>query len=666
MTANRKLAGVMIALALCLGTAAAQTMLDPTRLTKFVDPLPIPAVAVPYETVGGVPHYHVTMSQFKQKLHAQLDSTKVWGYNGSSPGPTIVARTGQPVQVEFINQLPLNHLLTVDTMVHGAGGGVPEVRSVIHLHGGVVAPEYDGWPYDWNVPGQSKVYEYPNVQDAMTLWYHDHAMGITRLNTVAGLAGFYLIKDAVEDALNLPSGAYEVGIALQDRTFYDNGQIYYPPQHVMQFYGNTAMVNGKLWPKLEVDPRKYRFHFLGGSTSRWYNLKLIECDSRGRVLGDSVPGPAFWQIGSDQGLLEHPVKLNDPANKASRRLEVWPGEREDVVIDFAGKKGKYYLLHNNAANQMMGGGGGGGGGGMGGGGCPGGGGGGGMGGGASSLPEIMLIHVKNTNVQDRSSLPSNLRPAPRIPESEADETRNITLDMMMMDGEMMMTLNGMMFDDPVMEMPMQYTTEIWRMINLTMVTHPMHLHLVKVQVLDRRPFSMMEYKRSGQIVYSGPAVPPNPEEMGWKDVFTCPPGYVTRMITRFDSDFYGMYEYHCHLLEHEEMEMMRPFEVMPCMGDGGMAGKGKVAQLDRISPQPFHDRATISYSLPSKQRVELRVYNALGREVKTLVDQPVVAGSHRATWDATDNTGAPVAAGTYFCKLTTAAGIRTRKVTLLR
>jgi flagellar hook assembly protein FlgD len=114
------------------------------------------------------------------------------------------------------------------------------------------------------------------------------------------------------------------------------------------------------------------------------------------------------------------------------------------------------------------------------------------------------------------------------------------------------------------------------------------------------------------------------------------------------------------------MEMMRPFEVMPCMGDGGMAGNGKVVQLGRASPQPFHNRATISYSLPSEQRVQLRVYNSLGREVKTLVDQPVVAGSHRVTWDATDNTGSPVAAGTYFYKLTTAAGVRTRKATLLR
>ncbi len=661
MTRHLTSAAAMIALACLLGTAAAQTMLDPTRLTKFIDPLPIPAVAVPTETIGGVPHYHITLSQFKQKLHSQLESTSVWGYNGSAPGPTIVARTGQPIEVEFINQLPLKHLLTVDTTVHGAGGGVPEVRSVIHLHGGVVSHDNDGWPYDWNVPGQSKVYEYPNCQDAATLWYHDHAMGITRLNTIAGLAGFYLIKDAVEDALNLPSGAYEIGIALQDRTFYNNGQIYYPPQHVMQFYGNTAMVNGKLWPKLEVDPRKYRFHFLGGSTSRWYNLRLYECDATGRVRSDSAMGPAFWQIGSDQGLLEHPVKLNDPANKSSRRLEIWPGEREDVVIDFAGKKGKYYLLHNNAVMSGCGGGGG-----MGGGGCGGGcKGGGGMGGG-NDLPEIMLIYVKNTNVQDRSSLPNNLRPAPRIPESEADETRNVTLDMSMMDGEMMMTLNGMMFDDPVMEMPMQYTTEIWRMINLTMVTHPMHLHLVKIQVLDRRPFNMMEYKRSGQLIYTGPAVPPNPEEMGWKDVFTCPPGYVTRMITRFDSDFYGMYEYHCHLLEHEEKEMMRPFEVMPCMGDGGMAGNGKVVQLGRAAPQPFHDRATISYSLPSKQRVQLRVYNALGREVKTLVNQAVMAGSHSATWDATDNAGARVAAGTYFYKLTTATGVRTQKATLLR
>jgi len=641
---------VLVACVFSLRLAAAQGMLDPTQLTKFIDPLPIPAVVQPTGVFSGTPYYDVTLDQMNQQLHSQLAPTPVWGYNQSYPGPSFVVRSGQPVTVKFTSNLPTEHLLVVDTSIMGAEPPNPEVRTVIHLHGGSVPPEYDGWPEDWFVPGGSQTCEYPNGQDAATLWYHDHAMGITRLNTIAGFAGFYIVTDPVDSALNLPSGPYDIGLALQDRKFYDDGSLYYPAQWTMTFYGDVALVNGKIWPRLEVEPRKYRFRFLEGSTCRYYDLKLLESDSLGHVQGDSVGGPAFNVIASDQGLLEHPVKLNDPLDPASRRLSMAPGERYDVVIDFAGLEGRDYLLHNDAPA----------------GGCCGGRRGGGMRD-SSDLPEIMLFHVKDTTVTDPSSLPGFLRSVPRTPESLAVQTRDITLGMQMMGhGRMMMLLNDMMWDDPVMEMPMLGSTEIWRMINLTSSYHPMHLHLVKFQVLDRRPFDMMEYRRSGQIVYTGPAEDPSPEEMGWKDTYICPPGYVSRLITTF-KPYSGMYVYHCHMLEHEDNAMMRPYEVMD---DAGLARDGlrPVAEplLGRITPSPARRQMTVEFALPGCGQARLAVYNSLGAQVRTLAAGEFAAGSHRADWDATDDAGVRVAAGTYFCRLTTTDAVRIRKVTLLR
>ena len=635
-----------IAIACCLGQAAAQALLDPSTLTKFIDPLPIPAKAQPTGFANGTPYYEITLDQFNQQLHSELDPTPVWGYNGSYPGPSFVVRSGQPVSIRFTSNLPQTHLLEVDTSIHGAQPPNPEVRTVIHLHGGVVRPEHDGWPMDWFVPGQAQTYEYPNGQDASTLWYHDHAMGITRLNTIAGFAGYYIVQDEAESLLNLPSGAYDIGLALQDRKFYDNGELSYPAKWTMNFFGDVALVNGKIWPRLEVEPRKYRFRFLEGSTCRYYGLKLLESDSLGHVQADSTGGPAFNVVGSDQGLLERPVKLNDPLDPSSRRLRMAPGERYDVVIDFAGRQGDYFLLHNNAPTS------------------------GGMGGGMHDtvdLPEIMLFHVKDTTVNDPSSLPGYLRPVPRTPESLAVETRDITLGMMMGHGNMMMLLNGMMFDDPVMEMPMLGTTEVWRMINLTMNYHPMHLHLVKFQILDRRPFNMMEYRRSGQIVYTGPAEEPNPEESGWKDTYICPPGYVSRLIATF-APYSGMYVYHCHMLEHEDNEMMRPYEVMDMGGAGEAAGPNLPVEmtLGRATPNPFRGRMNIAFGLPRRQSAKLAIYSVLGGQVKTLASGELDAGQHRVAWDGTDASGSRVPAGIYMCKLVTEGETRTGRVTLVQ
>ncbi len=228
----------------------------------------------------------VRMHEFRQKVHRDLPPTSLWGYNGMWPGPTFEVRRGQALSVNWTNQLPTKHFLPIDTTIHGSEEAIPQVRTVVHVHGAQVLPESDGYPDAWvtsdgktgPVNGTNPAH-YPNNQQAATLWYHDHAIGITRLNVYAGLAGFYLIRDDEEDALNLPSGQFEIPLLLQDRKFNPDGSLLYPaaqngthPVWIQEFFGDTICVNGKATPFLEVEPRKYRFRLVNGSNSRFYHL----------------------------------------------------------------------------------------------------------------------------------------------------------------------------------------------------------------------------------------------------------------------------------------------------------------------------------------------------------------------------------------------------------
>jgi hypothetical protein len=230
-----------------------------------------------------------------------------------------------------------------------------------------------------------------------------------------------------------------------------------------------------------------------------------------------------------------------------------------------------------------------------------------------------------------------------------------------------MLLNGKHFMDPVTELPKLNDTEIWRWINTTEDVHPMHMHLVQFQVVDRQPFDVAAYAATGQLIFTGPPELPVLGEVGWMDTQNAPPGYVTRTIARFSR--LGNYVYHCHILAHEENEMMRPFTVVP-RNDKGVADAGlaELAEfsLGRSFPDPFQGRTSIAYSVPFEQPVELKIYNSLGQEVKTLVNRSVKGGTHSVTWDATDNVGSRVAAGTYFYKLNTTHGVKTQKTTLLQ
>jgi spore coat protein A len=487
--------------------APAPALLDADRVAPFVDALPIPAIS---KAAGR--RYRIPIREFYSKIHRDVPPTRFWGYGGSVPGPTIEARSGEEIFVEWPNQLPAKHFLPIDHNLMGAEKGVPESRTVVHLHGGRVPPASDGWPEDWYTPGKSASYHYPNQQEAALLWYHDHAMGINRLNVCAGMAGLYIIRDSFEDSLNLPKGDYEIPLVLMDRMIGSDGQLYYPVADVPgapwvpEYFGNLVLVNGKLLPFLEVHPRKYRFRLLNASNGRFYLLSLDN-------------GAPLHQIGTDQGLLQAPAALT--------RLVIAPGERADLVIDFAEHSGERILLKDSTST-------------------------------------ILQFRVAGGRMADPSDLPRTLRPVTRLEESQAVQTRRLSLDEVdNLRGEPMIhLLNGKRWHDPVSEKPVLGSTEIWEFLNLTDDAHPIHLHLVRFQILDRRAIEVSDYiYENRKVSYRSDALPPDPGEAGWKDTVRATPQASTRIIVPFQG-YPGRYVWHCHILEHEDNEMMRPYEVV--------------------------------------------------------------------------------------------------------
>jgi spore coat protein A len=517
MTRRQFLYGSCLA-ALVRRSASAAAALNPDSLTKFVDPLPVPPIAkslgvraAPGQTTK-VPYYRLAMQQIERKLHRDLPPTRLWCCGGSSPGPTIETRSGEGLLIEWANELPTKHFLPIDHTLHGAEAGNPEVRGVVHVHGAKAPPESDGYPEDWYVPGKSRTYFYPNRQEPAMLWYHDHTMGINRLNTYAGMFGVFLVRDAIEEALELPKGPYEIPLAICDRLLRQDGALDYPTSGdparpwVPEVFGNVMLANGKAFPFLDVEPRKYRFRVLNAANGRFFHLSLSNEQT-------------FHQIGSDQGLLSAPVALD--------RTMLAPGERADLIIDFSGRSGQQIILQ--------------------------------------SFPfQILQFRVGPAKSPDTSRLPATLRPVPKMAESQAVRTRPLALiEQMSMKGESMaMLLNNTPWHMPVTENPVVDSTEIWTFINTTDDSHPIHLHMVRFQILDRRNFESFIYQTSGEIRFTGPVVPPDPEEAGWKDTVRAHAKMVTRIIVKFEG-YVGRYVWHCHVLEHEDNEMMRPYDVIP-------------------------------------------------------------------------------------------------------
>ncbi len=498
--------------------------LDVNLLAKFVDPLPYPAVARPQgrkpspaDPKTSVSFYRIQAQATESKVHRDLAATRFWSFGPTVPGPTFETRAGEPLLIEWVNTLPGAHFLPIDRTIHGAESDKPEVRTVVHLHGAKTGPASDGYPEDWIVPGKSSLYFYPNQQDAAMLWYHDHALGINRLNVYAGLLGTFFIRDSVEDALNLPRGKYELPLILYDRLLTREGQLLYPvspdPQSpwVPEVFGNAILVNGKLFPYLEVEPRKYRFRVLNGSNARIYHLSLTRENS-----AEELP---FHQIGTDQGLLPAPVPLT--------RLDIAPGERADLVMDFREFGGAQLILKSDAY-------------------------------------VVMQFRVASGKVNDASSLPSALRSVPKITESQVVQTRLLTLDEYVnkAGNSAMLLLNATHWKAPVTERPMLGSTEVWTLINPTNDTHPIHLHLVRFQILDRQTYEPWLFQTKRQLHFLGSAELPEPNEAGWKDTVQAHSRMVTRIIVPFEG-FTGRYVWHCHILEHEDNEMMRPYEVIP-------------------------------------------------------------------------------------------------------
>ena len=452
------------------------------------------------------------MREFLTRVHRDLKPTRMWGYDLASPGPTFETRSGQGLLVEWVNRLPTVHLLPIDHNIHGAERSKPDVRAVVHLHGAKVPPDSDGYPEKWFIPGKSALCYYPNRQDAAMLWYHDHALGITRLNNIAGLFGVFFIRDRLEDSLDLPRGQYEIPLVICDRDFDRFGGLNYPisphfrAPWIPEFAGNITLLNGKIFPYVENEPRKYRFRIVNVANTRIFRLSL----SNGQI---------FHQIGSDQGLLKAPVQLAS--------LLLAPAERADIIIDFAGHDGESFSLKNDDF-------------------------------------EIMQFRVSREKVSGASLLPRALRPIKRLSERKAVTRRFLTLNEYVdSNGRMTrMLLNATHWGAPVTENPIIGTTEVWSLINLTVDIHPIHVHLVRLQVLDRRPFDVAAYRQTRALTYTGPATGPDPGEAGWKDTVRVPPGNVVRIIMRFEG-FCGRYVWHCHILEHEDNEMMRPYDVIP-------------------------------------------------------------------------------------------------------
>ena len=529
-------------------------------LQKFIDQLPIPPV-IDVSNGGTI---SLPMASGVHNFHSSLPGTPAWGFAGASYlGPTINAKRGVPLNVEAPNSLGSHPLaFAIDPTLHGASvADMTTPRVSLHLHGGNTEAESDGHPEDTYLPGGSKTYHYTNNQEAANLWYHDHALGITRLNVMAGLAGYYLLRDDSDtgtsnNPIGLPSGQYEVPLVIQDRMFDTNGSFLYPAGPLRtwspEFFGDVAVINGKAFPNLNVDRGLYRFRVINGSNSRVYDLYLSNRHS-------------FFQIGGDGGLLNAHVPLG--------HLILAPGERADLLVDFSGyAPGTRIVLKNTAPvpfpdgprGFMRGG---------------------------VPLRDLMQFTVGSAE-GFKGPVPAVLRSTPIIPLSQPVRTRNLSLVeiMDMESGEPMMALlNNLPWETSQIETPLVDTVEQWNIINTTGDTHPIHLHLVQFQILSRQKFKVGDYTSafysdpehealgpypvpSAYPYCIGKPRPADPNERGWKDTVRANPGEITSIIVPFGANaapgvpfgnsFTGDYVWHCHILEHEDNEMMLPYKAV--------------------------------------------------------------------------------------------------------
>jgi spore coat protein A len=522
----------------------------PDPLTPFKDPLEPPPLLRPVRVArDGTRFYRVTMRPGKRRFHSQLKKAgEFWGYDGLFPGPTFEVPTGTPVVVEWANQLKGPYPFSTEPDDSGTDHSEhqrshTEHRTVVHLHGSPTLPDYDGWSDNVFGPGESLVYRYPGYERGVLLWYHDHANMITRLNVFAGLAGLYLIRSGEERAAGLPTRwPYEIPLLIQDRKLEVNedrytGRLRYGPldQHDA-FTGDHILVNGTIWPHVEVRPRAYRLRLLNGSNGRIYKLRLVPSDESGTA-------PVLTQIGSDMGFLMKPAPV-DPAVG----LSLAPAERADVLVDFRDHAGKSLRLVDRD-------------------------------------PDTPVIEFRVAQGRKGKPLSMDRIPwaGPAQDPQQATQTRPLFL---LRDAQDRHTINGRLFHEAIDEKPYLDALEVWEFFNLTGDQHPMHVHLIDFRVINRQEVvddlagstdpgqTLLERVRRwldqpppktplpDGLRLEGPILDPAPAELGPKDTALARSGHVTRVIARF-GPHPGRYMYHCHILEHEDMDMMRPFVVIP-------------------------------------------------------------------------------------------------------
>ena len=422
----------LAALALLPRKLLAQMDMDPAgtspALTPFVDALRIPPVATPVVR-GKTQFYTMTMRAALAKLHRDLPSTVIWGFDGLFPGPTVKATKGQPIVIRQVSRLPDTH--------DDAGSEMEMMYPSVHLHGAHVAPQHDGHPREAIGPGSFRDYHYPNQQRGTTLFYHDHSHGQTGLHVYYGLAGSYLIDDPDEHSLGLPHGEYDVPLVIQDRVFNADGSFPYMLDAMTRedgFLGDTLLVNGVVQPFFKVARRKYRFRIINASNARLYELQLSS-------------GAPLIQIGTDGGLLP------EPATKTV--LELSPAERADVVIDFgAYPLGSQIVLKNCAA-------------------CTG------------SLASVMRFDVERSATDD-AVIPDCLSAWEDLPVNAQTVTRQFLLNRQTTPNGTVWTINGQIYEmtNPPLVQVKHGEVECWRFVNLTGHRHPMHIHLIQFQVLN--------------------------------------------------------------------------------------------------------------------------------------------------------------------------------------
>ncbi|MDP3969754.1 MAG: multicopper oxidase family protein [Nocardioides sp.] len=482
----------------------------------FTLPFRVPDVLAPVRQDATTDYYEITQRAADVTILPDT-TTQVWGYEGTFPGPTIVSRRGRRVIVRHRNELP--------------------VPTVVHLHGGVTAPEHDGFPADlllpegWDSPeehnsdsghnnhdddhdtsgyagvgGVAQVqrdYVYELDQPAATLWYHDHRMDFTGPQVWRGLAGFHLHHDDEEQALGLPTGERDVPLMITDRTFAKDGSMPYPSldptlreQHGVtdDFHsgvlGDCILVNGVPWPLMEVAAVRYRFRILNASNARRYRLRLED-------------GPDFIQVGSDGGLLNAPL--------THKELDISQAERFDVVVDLSEHSvGDEITLVNDHGDDGT---------------------------------DLVMRFVVTRTENDDSSVPDRLADLEQLSEDDAVVEREFVFERTSEDGTMMWTVNGEPWTpDSIAARPVHGAVEKWR-IRAQNVEHPFHVHLAPFQVLGRDGNN------------------PGDFDSGWKDTVNLDNGAYVDILVRFEG-FRGVYVFHCHNLEHEDMMMMANFEVV--------------------------------------------------------------------------------------------------------